>query len=151
MCGIAGAINLSSEQETFPENKLKKMGDALQHRGPDSENYFHDNGISFVHRRLSIIDLNGGNQPIFNENKSVCVILNGEIYNYRELRIQLERQGHSFSTQTDTEVLVHLYEQHGPDFLPLLNGMFAFALYDIEQQTLLLARDRFGVKPLFYT
>ena len=151
MCGIAGAINLISEQDAFPENKLKKMGDALQHRGPDSENYFHGDGVSLVHRRLSIIDLSGGNQPIFNENKSVCVILNGEIYNYREIRLQLERQGHSFSTQTDTEVLVHLYEQHGPNFLPLLNGMFAFALYDIEQQTLLLARDRFGVKPLFYT
>lgn len=151
MCGIAGAFNLSPEQEFFPKSKLKKMGDALHHRGPDSENYFYDNAVALAHRRLSIIDLSGGNQPIFNETGSVCVILNGEIYNYRELRKQLERLGHSFSTQTDTEVLVHLYEEHGADFLPLLNGMFAFALYDLKNQTLLLARDRFGVKPLFYT
>ena len=150
MCGIVGSIAISPRAKNLSGSELKKMSDLLSHRGPDDERFFQFQGVSLGHRRLSIIDLQGGAQPIFNEDRSICVILNGEIYNYQELSAQLERQGHVFSTQSDTEVLVHLYEQHGLGFLPLLNGMFALALYDSKMERLLLARDRFGVKPLFY-
>jgi asparagine synthase (glutamine-hydrolysing) len=123
----------------------------VRHRGPDGFGFFQDELCGLAHARLSVIDLEGGWQPICNEDKSVCVIFNGEIYNYIELREQLARQGHRFATNSDTEVLVHLYEEKGVDFVQKLNGQFAIALYDIRKQLLLLARDRMGIRPLFYS
>jgi asparagine synthase (glutamine-hydrolysing) len=126
------------------------MSARLVHRGPDDEGLFHRGPVALAARRLSIIDLAHGHQPIANEDGSVVVVQNGEIYNYRELKGELERAGHSFKTDCDTEVLVHLYEEHGDAFLERLRGMFAIALWDEREQRLLLARDRFGIKPLYY-
>jgi len=127
------------------------MCDRLVHRGPDDYGQFVDGPVGIGMRRLSIIDLAGGKQPITNEDRSIWVILNGEIYNYKELRRRLEARGHRFSTASDTEVIVHLYEDRGPDCVTELRGMFAFAVWDARQQTLMLARDRVGIKPLYYT
>lgn len=126
------------------------MCDALRHRGPDDDGYFVDDGVSLGVRRLSIIDLETGKQPVHNEDETVWVVFNGEIYNYIELREQLLLKGHKFYTRSDTEVLVHLYEDHGPDLVNWLRGMFAFAIWDRGRRRLLLARDRFGKKPLYY-
>jgi asparagine synthase (glutamine-hydrolysing) len=148
MCGICGLVALDgSEVDATP---LAAMSESLRHRGPDSEGSVVDGPVALAARRLSIIDLEGGDQPVGNEDGSVKVVQNGEIYNYRELRAGLERRGHRFSTQSDTEVLVHLYEEHGPDFVRELRGMFALALWDSRQRRLVLARDRFGIKPLYY-
>ncbi len=127
------------------------MSASLRHRGPDSDGRFERGPVALAARRLSIIDLEHGSQPIANEDGSVVVVQNGEIYNYRELKRELEGQGHRFATDCDTEVLVHLYEQHGDAFLERLRGMFAIALWDERRQRLLLARDRFGIKPLYYS
>jgi asparagine synthase (glutamine-hydrolysing) len=129
---------------------VKRMSSRLVHRGPDSDGVFHDGGVALAMRRLSIIDLEHGDQPISNEDGSVTVVQNGEIYNYRELRRGLEGRGHRFRTSSDTEVLVHLYEEHGDGFVERLRGMFAIALWDSRERRLLLARDRFGIKPLYY-
>src|SRR5436190_5640627 len=126
------------------------MSATLVHRGPDSDGTLIDGPVALAARRLAIIDLETGDQPISNEDGSVHVVQNGELYNYRELRAELERQGHVFRTHGDTEVLVHLYEQHGLDFARRLRGMFAVALWDSNRQRLALARDRFGIKPLYY-
>jgi asparagine synthase (glutamine-hydrolysing) len=126
------------------------MCDRMVHRGPDSEGLLVTNGVALGMRRLAIIDLVTGEQPVYNEDKSVAVILNGEIYNYRELRQDLEKRGHSFRSQSDTEVLPHLYEEFGDDLIQHLNGMFALALWDSRRRRLLLARDRFGEKPLYW-
>ncbi len=150
MCGFAGYVNMRKERK-IDEGLLVKMTDKLVHRGPDSAGYFVEENIGLGFRRLSIIDLTGGDQPIFNEDKSVVVVCNGEIYNYRELRSDLIKRGHTFRTGSDVEVLVHLYEEDGPDFINKLNGQFAFALYDRKEQKLLLARDHFGINPLYYT
>ncbi len=149
MCGIAGVYYLDGRR---PEaDSLRRVGDAMRHRGPDDEGVFVHDAFGMVHRRLSIIDLNTGRQPIFNETGSVGTILNGEIYNYRELREDLEARGHVFSTNSDTEVLVHLFEEAGNlDFLDDVNGMFAFVIYDLQSRTLWLARDRTGKKPIYY-
>jgi asparagine synthase (glutamine-hydrolysing) len=148
MCGICGLVALDgSEVDATP---LAAMSESLRHRGPDSEGSVVDGPVALAARRLSIIDLEGGDQPVGNEDGSVKVVQNGEIYNYRELRAGLERRGHRFSTQSDTEVLVHLYEEHGPTFVRELRGMFALALWDSRQRRLVLARDRFGIKPLYY-
>jgi len=128
----------------------RRMNARLVHRGPDSEGEFVADGVALAMRRLSIIDLEHGDQPIANEDGSVVVIQNGEIYNYRELRHELEARGHRFRTASDTEVLVHLYEQHGEGFAERLRGMFAIAIWDARERRLLLARDRFGIKPLYY-
>ncbi|MBN1156207.1 asparagine synthase (glutamine-hydrolyzing) [Candidatus Woesearchaeota archaeon] len=145
MCGITGIWGLNDKQ------LVKKMNDALEHRGPDDEGYFFDENISLGHRRLSIIDLNTGKQPIFNEDKSVVVICNGEIYNYKLLKKDLKNKGHEFYTKSDTEVIVHLYEEFGLHFVKYLEGMFAFALYDGNGEKLILGRDHAGIKPLFYS
>ncbi len=129
---------------------MRAMGASIAHRGPDGEGFLCEPGIGLVHRRLAIIDLEGGSQPIGNEDGSIQVILNGEIYNFQELRDKLKSRGHRFRTHTDTEVLVHLYEEHGPALVTHLRGMFAFALWDRPGGKLLLARDRLGIKPLYY-
>src|SRR5947209_18502413 len=127
------------------------MTASLRHRGPDSSGYFAEDGVALGFQRLSIIDLTGGDQPLFNEDGTLVLICNGEIYNHRELRRELAERGHVFRTRSDVEVLLHLYEEEGIDFLPRLNGQFAFALYDRRACRLLLARDPFGIAPLHYT
>jgi len=147
MCGIAGKVLSVAVQEA----DIRRMCDALVHRGPDDWGRFVEGGVGLGMRRLSIIDLAGGHQPISNEDGSVVVVFNGEIYNHESLRQELAARGHRFRTRSDTEVLVHLYEDEGERFLPKLRGMFAFAIWDRRAQRLLLARDHFGQKPLFYT
>ena len=148
MCGICGLVALDGG--AVDAAALPAMSETLRHRGPDSEGSFAEGPVAFAARRLSIIDVEGGDQPIGNEDGSVQVVQNGEIYNYRELRAQLERAGHRFSTRSDTEVLVHLYEELGPAFVRELRGMFALALWDSRERSVVLARDRFGIKPLYY-
>jgi asparagine synthase (glutamine-hydrolysing) len=149
MCGICGIA--MAERGAAPDlEAVARMNARLVHRGPDSDGLFHENGVALAARRLSIIDLEHGDQPIASEDGRTTVVQNGEIYNYRELRAELERRGHRFSTHSDTEVLVHLYEEHGDGFVERLRGMFALALWDSERGRLLLARDRFGIKPLYY-
>jgi len=150
MCGIAGIYNRHSSKE-IPINTLKKMAMILQHRGPDGFGFYIDENIGLAHARLSIIDLEGGWQPIYNEDKTICIILNGEIFNYVELKEILINKGHSFYTKSDTEVIIHLYEEYGADCLKYLNGQFAFAIWDKRKERLFLARDRVGIRPLFYT
>lgn len=150
MCGIAGILNLNKQQE-IPLNTIKSMAEILQHRGPDGFGFYIDDTIGLAHARLSIIDLEGGWQPIYNENKTICIILNGEIFNFIELREFLIDKGHTFSTKSDTEVIIHLYEEYGIECLNHLNGQFAFAIWDKEKERLFLARDRVGIRPLFYT
>lgn len=145
MCGICGFANYKNEP------LLKAMTAVLEHRGPDEDGFFASGGrVSLGMRRLKIIDLSTGSQPVFNEDGTVAVVFNGEIYNFKELRAELQAKGHRFRTGTDTEVLVHLYEEHGAELPARLRGMFAFALWDAKKETLLLARDHFGIKPLFY-
>lgn len=148
MCGIAGILYRDPKRQADPA-VLKGMGTAIAHRGPDGEGFFGEPGVALVHRRLAIIDLAGGDQPIGNEDGSIQVVLNGEIYNYRQLRAGLVAKGHTFRTQSDTEVLVHLYEEEGDELVGRLRGMFAFALWDRTRRRLLLARDRVGLKPLY--
>ena len=126
------------------------MSSTLRHRGPDSEGTFVDDGVGLAARRLAIIDLDAGDQPISNEDGSATVVQNGEIYNYRELRRELERAGHRFATQSDTETIVHAYDEWGLGFAERLRGMFAVAIWDATRRRLVLARDRFGIKPLYY-
>jgi asparagine synthase (glutamine-hydrolysing) len=147
MCGICGIVSASGPAD--PE-RLARMSAKLVHRGPDSDGTFLDGPVGLAARRLAIIDLAGGDQPIANEDGTVTVVQNGELYNYPELRRELERAGHRFRTSCDTEVLVHLYEQEGEAFARRLRGMFAVALWDAPRQRLMLARDRYGIKPLYY-
>ena len=149
MCGIAGIVQTDPDG-VVNHATIHQMCEAIVHRGPDDEGIFVKAGVGLGMRRLSIIDLAGGHQPVFNEDKTVWIVFNGEIYNFPELRSQLERGGHRFSTHTDTEVIVHLYEEYGPDCVHRLRGMFAFALYDERLGRLLLVRDRLGKKPLHY-
>ncbi|MGD9736941.1 MAG: asparagine synthase (glutamine-hydrolyzing) [Solirubrobacterales bacterium] len=149
MCGICGAVASERDQSPDPE-AIARMSRRLHHRGPDSDGSFERGPVALAARRLSIIDLEHGEQPIANEDGSVVVVQNGEIYNYRELKRELERAGHRFATDCDTEVLVHAYEEHGDAFLERLRGMFAIALWDDRRRRLLLGRDRFGIKPLYY-
>ena len=129
---------------------VQAMCDVISHRGPDDEGFYTDDNAAIGMRRLSIIDLETGHQPVSNEDGTVWVVFNGEIYNFKELRRDLESRGHRFSTTTDTETIVHLYEEHGADVVNHLRGMFAFAVWDAPRRRLLLARDRLGIKPLFY-
>jgi asparagine synthase (glutamine-hydrolysing) len=149
MCGIVGIINRIGE--AIDPQILKRMANAIRHRGPDGEGYFVHENVGFGHQRLAIIDLVSGQQPIHNENKTIWIVYNGEIYNFAELREQLQEAGHLFYTNTDTEVIVHAYEQYGDKCVTFLRGMFAFALWDGNQRKLLLARDRVGKKPLLYS
>ncbi|GJL74755.1 asparagine synthase (glutamine-hydrolyzing) [Nitrosomonas sp.] len=149
MCGIYGGIALRVGTK-LDASLLNRMGKITAHRGPDDEGIFTSNQVAIGMRRLSIIDLEGGHQPLFNENKRVAVVCNGEIYNFQILRQQLINQGHQFSTQSDSEVIVHLYEQYGEEFLQHLNGMYALALWDADKETLIIARDRLGIKPIYY-
>jgi asparagine synthase (glutamine-hydrolysing) len=148
MCGICGLLSLDGVP--VDPGVVRAMNDTLVHRGPDSAGEFAEESVALAARRLSIIDLEGSDQPVGNEDGRVQVVQNGEIYNYRHLRERLERSGHRFRTQGDTEVLVHLYEERGPAFVEDLRGMFAIALWDRLEQRLVLARDRFGIKPLYY-
>ena len=150
MCGIVGIISKSELEPTI----LPKMIDSLRHRGPDSSGYevFNKDGhsINLGHSRLSIIDLNTGNQPMFNEDKSICIVFNGEIYNFLDIKNSLEKKGHCFRTHSDTETILHLYQEYGEDFISRLDGMFAFAIWDHNQGKLILGRDISGQKPLYY-
>jgi asparagine synthase (glutamine-hydrolysing) len=149
MCGIAGIFSKSSITDS-DKQILKQMADVMMHRGPDGEGFYFDSAIGLAHRRLSIIDLEGGKQPLSNEDGTVWITFNGEIYNYVELREQLIQKGHKFVTSSDTEVIVHLYEEKGEEFIAELRGMFALGLWDARNKRLLLTRDRLGKKPLFY-
>jgi asparagine synthase (glutamine-hydrolysing) len=149
MCGIAGVLRFDpSARVELPA--LRAMADAIAHRGPDDEGFFVDGNVGLAHRRLSIIDVAGGCQPLFNEDRSAVVVQNGEIYNYAELTARLAQRGHRFQTASDTEVIVHGWEERQEESVADLRGMFAFALWDRRRRRLLLARDRLGIKPLYY-
>ena len=151
MCGIAGWVNLrQSDANHNAEPVLHSMCETILHRGPNSEGLWIDDTVALGMRRLSIIDLVTGDQPVFNCDKSVVVMMNGELYNYREVRAELEKKGHKFTTKSDTEILPHLYEEYGDGLLEHVNGMYAFSLWDARAKKLIIARDRFGEKPLYY-
>lgn len=149
MCGISGIFDLNERRE-IDRSLLEKMNDVQAHRGPDGFGYHYEPGLGLGHRRLSIIDLIGGKQPLFNEDGSVAVTYNGEIYNFQSLATELVSRGHEFRTRCDTEVIVHAWEEWGEKCVDRFNGMFAFAVWDRNQRTLFLARDRLGIKPLHY-
>lgn len=150
MCGISGIFD-TVEKRNVDQDLLRRMNDRMTHRGPDGSGYHFEPGLGFGHRRLSIIDLAGGSQPMFNEDGSVALTFNGEIYEFKALMEELRSLGHVFRTVCDTEVIVHAWEEWGEGCLDRLQGMFAFAIWDRNRQTLFLARDRFGKKPLYYT
>ena len=149
MCGITGIFDTRARREIARET-LVAMNDAVAHRGPDDDGFHFEPGVGLGHRRLSIIDLSTGHQPLYNEDGSVGVVFNGEIYNFQELVVELAARGHVFRTRSDTEVIVHAWEEWGEDCVTHFRGMFAFALWDRNRETLFLARDRLGVKPLYY-
>jgi len=149
MCGICGVVNFDRDVPV-EKDVLQRMCDVIKHRGPDDAGFFVSQNIGLGMRRLSIIDLSGGHQPVFNERETACVILNGEIYNYLELKELLEKLGHHFRTRSDTEVVIHAYEEWGDDCPQQMRGMFAFAIWDKERERLFISRDRLGQKPLYY-
>src|SRR5881397_449867 len=149
MCGIVGIVNLDP-RETVDEALLKRMRDVLSHRGPDGEGLWIEGPVGFGHRRLAIVDVAGGQQPMANEDQTVWIVFNGEIYNHPTLRPELEARGHRYRTRSDTETILHLYEEEGERCVERLQGMFAFALWDRVRRRLFLARDRLGIKPLYY-
>jgi asparagine synthase (glutamine-hydrolysing) len=149
MCGIAGIINFNPDQPVDLE-RLRRMRDVLRHRGPDGEGIWTEGPVGLAHRRLSIVDITGGAQPMTTGNESAWIVFNGEIYNHPELKPQLEASGHRYRTRSDTETILHIYKDAGDACVEHLRGMFAFALWDRERQQLLLARDRLGIKPLYY-
>src|SRR5438874_5419382 len=154
MCGIAGIIDLAPNQGSrrpVPPGILQDMAAALIHRGPDEDGYLTRPGLGLASRRLSIVGLADGRQPIYNEDRSVAVVFNGELFDYRERKPELEARGHVFRTHCDTELLPHLWEDHGEEMLVKLRGQFALALWDERRQQLILARDRFGICPLYWT
>jgi asparagine synthase (glutamine-hydrolysing) len=150
MCGIVGILNLAND-EPVAERHLRQMLALIRHRGPDQFGIFLNHGVGLGSARLSILDVGHGQQPISNEDGSLWIVFNGEIFNYLELRVGLEKRGHQFKTNTDTEVLLHLFEDYGADCLQRLNGQFAFAIWNSNDRSAFLARDRFGIRPLFYT
>lgn len=149
MCGIAGLFDCES-LGLIAANVLRRMNERLAHRGPNGDGFHIEPGVGLAHKRLAIIDLATGEQPIYNEDRSVAIVFNGEIYNYRDLTRELSALGHIFTTQTDTEAIVHAWEEWGPNCVQRLRGMFAFAIFDRNRQCLFLARDRLGIKPLYY-
>lgn len=150
MCGINGIIKFKPDNPMELKPLVSAMNEKIVYRGPDSEGIYLGKNVCLGMRRLSIIDLNNGNQPIYNKEKSIVAVFNGEIYNFLELKAVLEKKGHRFRTKTDTEVIIHSYEEYGEDFFDKLDGMFAFALYDKEEKTIFIARDRMGEKPCYY-
>src|SRR6185503_6795036 len=148
MCGIVGIVR--NDGEAVDEQLLARMNDAIRHRGPDEDGFYVNGSAGLAMRRLAIIDLKSGQQPIHNHDLSAWIVFNGEIYNYLELRAKLEKLGHTFYTNSDTEAIVHAYDQYGSDCPKHLRGMFAFAIWDERTQELFLARDRVGKKPLLY-
>ena len=149
MCGICGILNFDVEQPV-EKSHIKSMLNMMIHRGPDDEGYYFDGNIGLGHRRLSIIDISKGHQPITNEDQTVWIVFNGEIYNYRDLAHTLKSKGHAFKTDSDTEVIAHAYEEYGAEVCCHLRGMFAFAIWDSKKKELFIARDRVGIKPLYY-
>src|SRR5439155_5519908 len=149
MCGIVGIVGLDSS-ENVDEARLKRMRDVLRHRGPDGEGLWVDGHVGLGFRRLAIIDVEGGAQPMCNEDGSVWIVFNGEIYNHATLRPWFEARGHRYRTRIDTETILHLYEEEGARCVERLQGMFAFAVWDRVRRRLFLARDRLGIKPLYY-
>ena len=150
MCGIAGIFDLQGRGDV-DRVLLRRMTDILTHRGPDGDGFYDAPGLGLGHRRLAIVDLATGDQPLFNEDGTVCVVYNGEIYNFQPLMAELVALGHAFRTRCDTEVIVHAWEEWGDACLDRFNGQFAFALWDSRCETLFLARDRLGEKPLYYS
>ena len=149
MCGIVGIVKLDP-REHVEQKRLKQMQDVLSHRGPDGEGLWIEGPVGFGHRRLAIVDVAGGQQPMANEDQTVWIVFNGEIYNHPTLRPELEARGHRYRTRSDTETILHLYEEEGERCVERLQGMFAFAIWDSRQEVLFLARDRIGIKPLYY-
>jgi asparagine synthase (glutamine-hydrolysing) len=149
VCGIVGWFDLKGHR-TADRALVHAMSDAIRHRGPDGEGHHFEPGVGFGHRRLAVIDLVTGDQPMLSPDKSICLIFNGEIFNFKELRRELEQRGHRFATQSDTEVILEAWLEWGRDCVNHLTGQFAFALWDRRQETLFLARDRLGEKPLYY-
>ena len=149
MCGIVGFVSKNSSEKD--RTILEKMNEAIAHRGPDDDGFYLGEGVALGMRRLSIIDLAGGKQPIHNADKTKWIVFNGEIYNYQQLREDLEKRGHKFYTNSDTEAIVHLYDEYGADCLLHLRGMFAIAIWDTVDKSLFLARDRVGKKPILYS
>ena len=147
MCGIAGFVDKTIKNK---KKVIKDMAERIKYRGPDGEGYFIDDDVALAHRRLAIIDLSSGGQPQYNEDKSLVIVFNGEIYNFVELKAELKKSGHKFTNKSDTEVIIHGYEEWGCDVTKHLRGMFAFAIWDTKQKTLFMARDGFGIKPLYY-
>ena len=152
MCGIAGIFNFNNTS-AVELDVLKKMAYLIKHRGPDDEGFFisDDKKLGFAHRRLSIIDLASGSQPMWDFNNSICIVFNGEIYNFIEIKYNLIKKGYQFKTNSDTEVILNLYLEYGEEGFEKLNGIFAFAIYNKKSKTLVIARDHIGVKPLYYT
>jgi asparagine synthase (glutamine-hydrolysing) len=151
MCGICGIVAVGNTDPTISREILEGMNQSIRHRGPDDDGFYVSDHIGLASRRLSIIDLKSGKQPITNEDGKIWIVFNGEIYNYRELRNYLDKHGHEFRTNSDTETILHLYEEFGTECVQHLNGIFAFAIWDGRSQELILARDRMGIKPLYYT
>jgi asparagine synthase (glutamine-hydrolysing) len=149
MCGITGIVDLRAKRP-IAADVLRAMNGSIGHRGPDGDGFHFEAGVGFGHRRLSIIDLEGGKQPLYNEDNTVVVTYNGEIFNFMEIEHELIARGHKFRTRCDTEVIVHAWEEWGERCLERFNGMFAFAVWDQRRQRLFVARDRLGVKPLYY-
>jgi asparagine synthase (glutamine-hydrolysing) len=146
MCGILGIYG-----KNIDENEVKRALDTISHRGPDASGLFKDKNIMLGHRRLSIIDLSkNGKQPMANENDDMFIIYNGELYNFQNLRLELEKKGHEFRSNSDTEVILHAYEEYGEKCVKKFNGMFAFAIWDAKKDKIFMARDRTGIKPLYY-
>ena len=149
MCGICGIL-YCGEERRVQRDTLAQMNAHIVHRGPDDDGFFVEGNVGLAMRRLSIIDIRTGQQPISNEDKSLWIVYNGEIYNHRELRSKLEARGHRYHTKSDTETIVHLYEEYGRECVQHLRGMFAFAIWDRRSRRLFIARDRLGIKPLYY-
>src|SRR5437763_121627 len=149
MCGIAGLMQFGREAKV-DRDTLRQMWEVMSHRGPDDDGFYVSGPIGLGMRRLSIVDLATGQQPISNEDETAWIVFNGEIYNHAELRPKLEAQGHRYRTHSDTETIIHLYEQYGRDCVRHMRGMFAFAIWDAKKKRLFIARDRLGIKPLYY-